>query len=1251
MAFFVLAVSGVTAGWADAFPYSVDFMSGLNGWTAIDKSETTGVTWGYTERLYSDAGGMQKKSLVVLTGDSNADHNDYLVSPGFYLKKGKHYFLTVTGQYRGDAYLVATVGQSSSDMSENVQISGNLRDELYPYQKGWLDYGGTTYMRATNSTSVEYAPDADGTYYFSLWANSTGSTSNATNEFFLSGVTLEEVEGSDVPMTLPYSTTFESTSKLWTALDASTVAYRTWAWGDFYDYAGQTTRYGMVNTYDGDYAWNDYYISPAFTLEAGKNYKVKTRAWKNNDPSDFNLALMIGQSVTDASSFSKIGDIAMQYNYDATKTDDHVFTVAKSGNYRMAYLATTASTTNHKIALDYFSIEETDDAVDVTPTDLPYEITFNSTNSVWTTIDNSDTPGTTWAYNDSWANDGFSLTGAWTAIPSYCIVQDKGVADDYYVSPAFKLEAGKTYTVKTSSGQMYTPEHNASLSIEYGKSSTNASAFTKISDIPMESAGTQYDNSFDVTPEVDGVYYFAYHMKQNDNTSDFKSYAYNYVFSFAVGEKTEDGGDEPGGDVAEVPYSITFDSSDKTATWTAIDNSTTKDVFSWSYNEYAYYNYDTSASIAGAAFTGDWAAAANDYFVSPAIALEAGKKYKLSANTMLRSEDSNMQLSFVYGTSLTDATTYTEVGAIASGTTYDAARADEATFSVPATGNYYVGILGKSAESATTQDDWKKSTATIFNFAVEEVALPEDTVSVPYSVTFNAENVGTWKSYNYAENSKAHKWGWDAVGYQEKDTDGNKVGDPHPGVRITTDDANAVSSFFYSPAISLEEGKAYKVSFKVRAPKENQTAVQYVYTTDRTEIYPSSLDYNYNIPTAFEAKDSVYTVEIAKDGIYYFGVKAQTWSAGNDLDLSFFSFSIEEAVEEEDVAVELPYSIDFTQYEKETDEWGYEQPVDPSTAWTMLDRSDNVSSTWRWNSWGYTEYDENWTAIGDTHPAVSFNSDWGTDADDYAVSPAFELKAGRIYGVKATATVNRTCLEAGTTTLALEVGTKKKIASSYDEFAKIPLHTEYDSPLNDSVYTFTVRKDGKYYVALHIEDDKGENAYGYLMQFSISDITPAAPAAPTNLKATETADKKIYVTWNNPTTDVDGNELEVSTEKPLVVRVYLDDSSDFDFVAVYDKLTATGDCVLTPDFYEGTHTIKVVATYNDQKSEPVETTLVIEPATGINALNGISADADVTVRTLDGAMVGNSMNALAKGTYIVTVRDANGKTKSFKVSK
>ncbi len=1245
MSLFLLAILGASTGWAQtALPYSVDFKEGLNNWTAIDKSTTTGVTWNYARGLYSASDGAHK-NLVVLAGDTIAPHSDYLVSPGFELKKGKRYSFSVTGQYKGYALLAAQIGKSATDMSANEEISADISGNLHSYYYGYMDYNGTSYV---STATVEYAPTEDGTYYFSLYAYSKGSENDATNQFFLTGASVESL-GGDAPVELPYSTTFETTPKFWTALDASTTAYRTWAWGDFYDYATSTTHYGIVNTYDGDYNWNDYYISPEFTLEAGKNYKVKTRAWKNYDPSDFNLALTLGTSITDASTFSKIADIDMQYNYDADKTDDHVFTVKESGNYRLAYLATTTTTTNHKIALDYFSIEETTDGVDVTPTDLPYEITFNSTNDVWTTIDNSETPGTTWAFNNDWGNDGFCLNGAWSAIPSYCIVQDKGVADDYYVSPAFKLEAGKTYTVKTNSGQMYEVDHNAALSIEYGKSSTDASAFTKISDITMENSGTQYENSYDVTPEADGIYYFAYHMKQNDTESEsYKSYAYNYVFSFGISEKTA-GGDEPIEETVAVPYSITFDSMDKTSTWTAIDNSTEKDIYSWQYNEYAYYNYDEGTNVAGAAFTGDYAAAANDYFVSPAITLEAGKTYKVSANTMLRTEDSNMLLSFVYGTSKTDATDYKEVGTITSATTYDAARSEDATFTVPATGAYYVGILGKSPESATTQSEWQKSQAAIFNFAIDEVVLPEDTLEVPYSITFSAENVGTWKSYNNTESSTANKWAWDATGYQEKDTDGNNVGDPHPSVRITTDAVNSLNACFYSPAFNLKEGKTYKVSYKVRAPKENTMAVQYVYTKDRSEQYPSSLDYNYSIPTEFEAKDSVYTVEIAKDGIYYFGVKVQTWSEGNELDLNFFSFSIEEAADVEDTPVALPYEIDFTQYEKAENEWGYEEAVDPSTAWTMLDRSGTISSTWRWSTWGYTEYDENWSQIGETHPAVGFNSDWYTDANDYAVAPAFELKAGKTYGVKVTATVNRTALEAGTTKLTLELGTNKKLSSSYSEFATIPLHTEYESTLNDSVYTFTVPEDGKYYVALHIQDNNGENAYGYLMKFSISDITPAAPAAATDLTATAVdTDKSIHVAWTNPTKDAEGNDLAISETKKLDIQVYLD--GELAKTVSYTEAKATDECDVVPATYEGTHTVKLVAIYNGLESEAVETTVNIV-VDGINSLQNIPADANVTVRTIGGAIVGNSMSNLAKGTYIVTVREANGNTKSFKVSK
>ena len=96
--------------------------------------------------------------------------------------------------------------------------------------------------------------------------------------------------------------------------------------------------------------------------------------------------------------------------------------------------------------------------------ELPYSITFDSTNDVWTVLDASPSPGTSWVFNNDWGNDGFCIGNAWTATPSYCIRTDSGEPNDYYVSPSFSLKAGKTYTVKTSSGTMYSTP--ATLSVE-----------------------------------------------------------------------------------------------------------------------------------------------------------------------------------------------------------------------------------------------------------------------------------------------------------------------------------------------------------------------------------------------------------------------------------------------------------------------------------------------------------------------------------------------------------------------------------------------------------------------------------------------------------------------------------------------------------------------------------------------------------------------------------------------------------------
>lgn len=197
--------------------------------------------------------------------------------------------------------------------------------------------------------------------------------------------------------------------------------------------------------------------------------------------------------------------------------------------------------------------------------ELPYSISFNSTNDVWTNIDASGNSGTPWFFNADWGSDGFCPPGSWTAIPSYCMKTSVSGANAYYVSPAFDLKKDKTYTVKVNTGRMYFTK--AQLSLEYGKSATDASAFTTVSDIQMPETNVQYDNSYDVNVAEDGAYYFAFH---GVGTFASSSNEYVYAFSFDIAEKTggetPDPVDPPAVDQdGTLPYDMTFDSAEKFA--------------------------------------------------------------------------------------------------------------------------------------------------------------------------------------------------------------------------------------------------------------------------------------------------------------------------------------------------------------------------------------------------------------------------------------------------------------------------------------------------------------------------------------------------------------------------------------------------------------------------------------------------------------------------------------------------------------
>lgn len=692
--------------------------------------------------------------------------------------------------------------------------------------------------------------------------------------------------------------------------------------------------------------------------------------------------------------------------------------------------------------------------------ELPYSISFNSTNDVWTNIDASGNSGTPWFFNADWGSDGFCPPGSWSAIPSYCMKTSVSGANAYYVSPAFDLKKDKTYTVKVNTGRMYFTK--AQLSLEYGKSATDASAFTTVSDIQMPETNVQYDNSYDVNVTEDGAYYFAFH---GVGTFASSSNEYVYAFSFDIAEKTggetPDPVDPPAVDQdGTLPYDMTFDSAEKFATWTTLDNSDTPGV-TWAY---------TASDFAGkpAAHMGvDTKSGTCDWLVSPRFELKEGKSYTI---------------------------------------TMDAASGEGNTMDLML--DYFVG--GKEIG--------------------KQLSIDYIGSKLPAKVGESGEVKNKWI------------------------------------LNVTKDDV-------------------YQIAFRALGHTPNTT-------TDAI---------------------SIYSVQI-----------------------------VENAEGEPDAPAALPYATSFAE------EKGAE-------GWTAMDRSGNASSTWSWNSWGYQEYGSDWNPVGDQHPCVGFSSDWGTNANDYWISPLFKLEPGKTYVAKAHTAVNRTCLEAATTSLTMKLGTNKKVQGSFDKtLGSIELNTVYDR--DPSTFEFTVEKADNYYVAFHISDATGENAYGYIFDFSLAEkgsgepeVTVATEAATGFAAAELTAEKSVALTWTNPTKDVDGKDLPA--DALLTVKVYEGE----EVVKVFEG-QAPGSAgkytqVYTDETFAGEHNYKVVVVYKDKESEAATTSLTVKVV--VDAINGVMvpADAKVSVHTLSGVAVGNNLSTLGKGTYIVRVKTADGAVKTMKIAK
>lgn len=158
------------------------------------------------------------------------------------------------------------------------------------------------------------------------------------------------------------------------------------------------------------------------------------------------------------------------------------------------------------------------------------------------------------------------------------------------------------------------------------------------------------------------------------------------------------------------------------------------------------------------------------------------------------------------------------------------------------------------------------------------------------------------------------------------------------------------------------------------------------------------------------------------------------------------------------------------------------------------------------------DYDNCVTFIGDA-----------TAADDWLITPSFELKAGYVYEVTYKSKVTTGCT----------FSTAWFVSSTPDApFAGEAVSTFTESDTNyswpDRTFTFSVEQDGTYYLGMHLTGEQGQGTY-YFDNFSMSaGVSTATPAAPVATEAViSLVDDKLSVKFDvtAPSVDVSGGDL------------------------------------------------------------------------------------------------------------------------------
>lgn len=394
-------------------------------------------------------------------------------------------------------------------------------------------------------------------------------------------------------------------------------------------------------------------------------------------------------------------------------------------------------------------------------TDLPYSVNFGESQDGWTSVDNSSTPGTSWKYEARWAYSQGNY------YPCVAIKMDySATCNDYYISPAFQLEANVEYTLKsihcTSS-----PGNGANMSLEIGTSATDMTTFKSISEctVPDYFTNTE-EQTYTFTVETAGTYYLAYHATSPQFNSDI------CLFSFSLSDG-EGGGTDPEDPVGTVPYDINMLDNMTNRGWYAHDNN--QDGVTWT----ATTGFGVSLQMA-------LSNSHNDDYISPKFPLKAGKSYKITTSVAVNgAAKPGDNIKLIQGNNPLDMTSLKQLNLSQPGE-----NVEETYITIETDGDYYFGFRNMSTTGGNT--------LILYRFALEEV---EDVPGIG-DVVFSSD----FESVNPLEGWSIFDANQDMVTWEK--TDGVEGITYHGSMA-----AGAADDWLVTPAFTVSGGMDYLIKY------------------------------------------------------------------------------------------------------------------------------------------------------------------------------------------------------------------------------------------------------------------------------------------------------------------------------------------------------------------------------------------------------------------------------------------------------